>query len=187
MTLQIGVETVRTHARNIYRKLGVTSRRALVALPRPPAEPVTPPASGTPPHAPPRRLQSSQAATDAQLSGHSPAGCDRVHYRVMVTGTPPPMRRANQVMAPVLTRMQPCETAVPRRAGEVVGAVEGDLAWSTFELLQDIRSRTGGEGERAAGSEGGERDGLLDEEAAARGGCRGLAYDRRGTGAATRP
>jgi DNA-binding NarL/FixJ family response regulator len=33
LELQIGVETVRTHARGIYRKLGVTSRRALVALP----------------------------------------------------------------------------------------------------------------------------------------------------------
>lgn len=37
LALQIGVETVRTHARNIYRKLGVTSRRALVALPAPSA------------------------------------------------------------------------------------------------------------------------------------------------------
>jgi DNA-binding NarL/FixJ family response regulator len=36
--LQIGVETVRTHARNIYRKLGVTSRLELAqAAPRPPA------------------------------------------------------------------------------------------------------------------------------------------------------
>ena len=31
--LHIGVETVRTHVRNIYRKLGVTSRRELAALP----------------------------------------------------------------------------------------------------------------------------------------------------------
>ncbi|MHB1809469.1 MAG: response regulator transcription factor, partial [Solirubrobacteraceae bacterium] len=29
--LQISIETVRTHARNIYRKLGVSSRRELVA------------------------------------------------------------------------------------------------------------------------------------------------------------
>lgn len=31
--LHVGVETVRTHARNIYRKLGVTSRRDLAAAP----------------------------------------------------------------------------------------------------------------------------------------------------------
>ncbi len=31
--LHVGVETVRTHARNIYRKLGVSSRRDLVAAP----------------------------------------------------------------------------------------------------------------------------------------------------------
>ncbi|HEX4186818.1 MAG TPA: response regulator transcription factor [Solirubrobacteraceae bacterium] len=35
VALQIGVETVRTHARNIYRKLGVSSRRQLVARPTP--------------------------------------------------------------------------------------------------------------------------------------------------------
>jgi DNA-binding NarL/FixJ family response regulator len=32
--LHVGLETVRTHARNIYRKLGVTSRRELAAAPR---------------------------------------------------------------------------------------------------------------------------------------------------------
>lgn len=35
LTLGIGIETVRTHSRNIYRKLGVASRRELVAPPRP--------------------------------------------------------------------------------------------------------------------------------------------------------
>jgi len=35
LVLQVGVETVRTHARNIYRKLGVSSRRELSALPGP--------------------------------------------------------------------------------------------------------------------------------------------------------
>ena len=34
-TLSIGLETVRTHARNIYRKLGVSSRRDLARLQRP--------------------------------------------------------------------------------------------------------------------------------------------------------
>jgi DNA-binding NarL/FixJ family response regulator len=35
-TLSIGVETVRTHARNIYRKLGITSRRDLARFTRKP-------------------------------------------------------------------------------------------------------------------------------------------------------
>ena len=35
LDLHVGVETVRTHARNIYRKLGVRSRRELTALRRP--------------------------------------------------------------------------------------------------------------------------------------------------------
>jgi DNA-binding NarL/FixJ family response regulator len=38
--LSIGVETVRTHARNIYRKLGITSRRDLARLHRNGGEPV---------------------------------------------------------------------------------------------------------------------------------------------------
>jgi DNA-binding NarL/FixJ family response regulator len=33
LALQVGVETVRTHARNIYRKLGVSSRRELADAP----------------------------------------------------------------------------------------------------------------------------------------------------------
>jgi DNA-binding NarL/FixJ family response regulator len=33
LALQVGVETVRTHARNIYRKLGVSSRRELAVPP----------------------------------------------------------------------------------------------------------------------------------------------------------
>ncbi len=36
--LQVGVETVRTHARNIYRKLGVRTRRELAAPPAPEAD-----------------------------------------------------------------------------------------------------------------------------------------------------
>jgi DNA-binding NarL/FixJ family response regulator len=42
--LHVGVETVRTHARRIYRKLGVRSRRDLANLAAVPA--VTPPAPG---------------------------------------------------------------------------------------------------------------------------------------------
>ncbi len=38
-SLSIGLETVRTHARNIYRKLGISSRRDLARISRP-AEPV---------------------------------------------------------------------------------------------------------------------------------------------------
>ena len=57
LALHVGVETVRTHARNIYRKLGVTSRRELAARPSPggtaervlPAQPI-----GRRPHAPAR-------------------------------------------------------------------------------------------------------------------------------------
>ena len=45
--LSIGVETVRSHARNIYRKLGVSSRRTLRALPSAPA-PGSPPAASHP-------------------------------------------------------------------------------------------------------------------------------------------
>ncbi|HEV2075626.1 MAG TPA: response regulator transcription factor [Thermoleophilaceae bacterium] len=37
--LSIGIETVRTHARNIYRKLGISSRRELARLSRPTAAP----------------------------------------------------------------------------------------------------------------------------------------------------
>jgi DNA-binding NarL/FixJ family response regulator len=38
--LSIGIETVRTHARNIYRKLGIASRRDLARLGRNGADPV---------------------------------------------------------------------------------------------------------------------------------------------------
>lgn len=37
LELDIGIETVRTHARNVYRKMGVVSRRDLLALPAPSA------------------------------------------------------------------------------------------------------------------------------------------------------
>ncbi len=59
LELHVGVETVRTHARNIYRKLGVSSRSELTAPPiddrsRSPAPEVGPPrrrAAGRRPHA----------------------------------------------------------------------------------------------------------------------------------------
>lgn len=38
LALGVGVETIRTHTRNLYRKLGVSSRRELLAAPRPAAE-----------------------------------------------------------------------------------------------------------------------------------------------------
>ena len=47
--LQVGVETVRTHARNIYRKLGVRTRReltTLAVLPSRPPDPGSPPTAG---------------------------------------------------------------------------------------------------------------------------------------------
>jgi DNA-binding NarL/FixJ family response regulator len=54
LDLKVGIETVRTHARNIYRKLGVSSRRELIAQTRP--APVTP---GAPPEVRRRLLGSS--------------------------------------------------------------------------------------------------------------------------------
>jgi DNA-binding NarL/FixJ family response regulator len=45
LELGVGVETVKTHARNVYRKLGVSSRRELSAAPEPaPRGPESPPA-----------------------------------------------------------------------------------------------------------------------------------------------
>jgi Bacterial regulatory proteins, luxR family len=47
LALHVGVETVRTHARNIYRKLGVASRRELAVAP-PASEPQPRPARPEP-------------------------------------------------------------------------------------------------------------------------------------------
>lgn len=61
LELQVGVETVRTHARNIYRKLGVASRRELIA-PRG-EDPGRGPESGWTGHSPRRRVSSSSKRT----------------------------------------------------------------------------------------------------------------------------
>jgi DNA-binding NarL/FixJ family response regulator len=55
LALQIGVETVRSHARSIYRKLGVASRRELIGLPAPRQ---APPAVAPPSRARPRAARS---------------------------------------------------------------------------------------------------------------------------------
>jgi DNA-binding NarL/FixJ family response regulator len=55
LTLNIGVETVRTHARSIYRKLGVASRRELA--------PAQPQESGSPAARPPRSRAASSPLT----------------------------------------------------------------------------------------------------------------------------
>jgi len=49
--LSIGIETVRTHARNIYRKLGISSRRDLARLTRPEPVVVEPGPGGAPENA----------------------------------------------------------------------------------------------------------------------------------------
>lgn len=61
LALVVGVETVRTHARNIYRKLGVRTRRELAAPPAPEADQQPNPDARSPrartlmPHRRPRR------------------------------------------------------------------------------------------------------------------------------------
>jgi DNA-binding NarL/FixJ family response regulator len=62
LALQIGVETVRSHARSIYRKLGVASRRELIGLPAPP-RPVPAVTSTTPG----RRRATSQASARRRM------------------------------------------------------------------------------------------------------------------------
>ncbi len=63
LALGIGIETVRTHTRNIYRKLGVSSRRELIAPSREP--------SSTPDVAEPLRPRRRIApGTQTRLRGH---------------------------------------------------------------------------------------------------------------------
>jgi DNA-binding NarL/FixJ family response regulator len=60
LTLQIGVETVRSHARSIFRKLGVASRRELIGLPAPPRPTLEIATSG-------RRRPASQASARRRM------------------------------------------------------------------------------------------------------------------------
>jgi DNA-binding NarL/FixJ family response regulator len=55
LALNVGVETIRTHARKIYRKLGVSSRRELAAPPAPDSRPE----HVGPEHRPRRRIATS--------------------------------------------------------------------------------------------------------------------------------
>jgi NarL family two-component system response regulator LiaR len=67
--LSIGIETVRTHARNIYRKLGIASRRELARLAR--QEPVVVDDERRPVSAQPGRFErASGGARDAEQSAH---------------------------------------------------------------------------------------------------------------------
>jgi DNA-binding NarL/FixJ family response regulator len=65
LSLNVGVETIRTHTRSIYKKLGVSSRRELIAPPRP--RPVEQPR----PSMPPRRRRSSAMAGSRRRGGHN--------------------------------------------------------------------------------------------------------------------
>jgi DNA-binding NarL/FixJ family response regulator len=63
VALQVGVETIRTHARNIYRKLGVDSRRQLAPVPAPAST-----SPGYPAHPPRRRISGVPVG---ERGGHS--------------------------------------------------------------------------------------------------------------------
>jgi len=67
LALRIGVETVRSHARRVYRKLGVDSRRALIAL----ASPGAPaPTKDVTSHARQRRHQRRVSPSPARRQRH---------------------------------------------------------------------------------------------------------------------
>jgi DNA-binding NarL/FixJ family response regulator len=64
LALHVGVETVRTHARNIYRKLGVSSRRELAAPSGSPASQAAPvPSRAEQPESPAPRSARRRATT----------------------------------------------------------------------------------------------------------------------------
>ena len=62
-----------------------------------------------------------------------------------------PMRLREPGDGPVLSRMQPCDAAVPSVPGEIAGAVQRDLAWAALELLEDVGPAAGRQRKRAAG------------------------------------
>ena len=93
---------------------------------------------------------------------------------VMVSGTPLRMRCASHVMAWVLSRTQPWTTAVPSAPERLSVPWRPILARSAVELLKDAGAGAGGQREGAAGVQGGERDGLLDEEPPPGSQCWGL-------------
>jgi DNA-binding NarL/FixJ family response regulator len=64
LALHISVETVRSHARSIYRKLGVSSRRALIALSAPAAPPPAREVERHPRHRPTSRTQTRRPLHD---------------------------------------------------------------------------------------------------------------------------
>ena len=88
--------------------------------------------------------------------------------REIVSGTPAPMRLASHVIAPVLRRMQPWETAVPSAPERPSLPCRAIWPGAALELLQDVRAGAGRERERAAVGARGERERLLDEEPPAR-------------------
>ncbi len=96
----------------------------------------------------------------------------------IVTGVPVAMRRASQCIVALSSRTQPWETARARDAADVREAVQGGLCGAAVERVQHGRASAQRERERCGVVRGGQRDGLLDVEAADRRRCRRLAHDR---------
>jgi DNA-binding CsgD family transcriptional regulator len=115
LALHVGVETVRTHARNIYRKLGVASRRDLAA-PRVPTREPPPVTSARQPRrlaARPRRPCAPRtrrtprlrrrSPLDVQMSGATAANAGpakrRLHKQADKAGEPFPFYRGASAAA----------------------------------------------------------------------------------------
>ena len=124
------------------------------------------------------------AATCPASSRHAVPGTTdlatrREDYRPTVSGTPAPMRRANQVMARVLA----AHSHVTRRyrarcPGDCRCRAERSGPGPPSNSSKHLGAGAGGEGVRAAGVTRAERDGLLDEEVAPRRARRGRTDDR---------